>query len=452
MGWAGAGAAPYNNVIGIDPQLRDPEHGDYRLAPGSPAAGYGCQTFLGQPRAPGDPPACAAVRSGPRRRDVIDVSGSISVDTVWEADLVRVVGDVVVKDGVTLTIVPAVRVEFQDYYTLYVEGTVSAVGTPESRILFTTDDPQDFVVDSSHTGCWNGLRFENTRATNAPSRLAYCILEYSKATGGGGSLYPYGGGALSAFDFSMLSIEDCIFRNNVADYGGALFFYRNANPRIAGNLMVGNHALQNASAIYCAYAHPQIVNNTIVGNPIHNLENPYIDSCAVLSFIAKPVFTNNIIRDNDPDVLYLHSQLWSNKDYYTRCNDIEGYASIGGNIDADPTFADPDNGNYDLAVGSPCIDAGDTAAAAGDGFDLDGRLRVARWVVDMGAYEVPFGDLNCDGRVDFGDINPFVLALSNPTAWQATYPGCELLYGDISDDQALDLGDINPFVALLVAP
>jgi hypothetical protein len=88
-------------------------------------------------------------------------------------------------------------------------------------------------------------------------------------------------------------------------------------------------------------------------------------------------------------------------------------------------------------------------AAPADGFDLDGRLRVARFVVDMGAYEVPFGDLNCDGRVDFGDINPFVLALSDPSAWQAAYPGCELLYGDISGDQELDFGDINPFVALL---
>ena len=427
----------------------DPDNGDYRPAPGSPARGYGCQTFPGKDRVPHAAPASPAMAHDLARRDVIDVSGLISVDTVWDADTVRVVGDVTVTDGAILTIVPGVRVEFQDYYALYVAGSIVAVGTPADRILFTTHDPQDFGVDQSHTGCWNGMRFESTPATNAPSHLAYCIVEYSKATGGGGGLYPYGGGAVSAVDFSKLTIENCILRSNVADYGGALFFYRNANPRIAGNLIVDNHALQNASAIYCAYSHPQIANNTIVGNPIHNEENPYIDSCAVLNFISKPVFTNNIIRDNNPDVVYMHTQLWHNKDYYTHHNNIEGYESIGGNIDADPRFADPDNGDYDLSFRSPCIDAGDNAAAPADGFDLDGRLRVARFVVDMGAYEVPFGDLNCDGRVDFGDINPFVLALSDPSAWQAAYPGCELLYGDISGDQELDFGDINPFVALL---
>jgi len=247
----------------------------------------------------------------------------------------------------------------------------------------------------------------------------------------------------------VLTVENCIFRSNVADYGGALFFYRNANPRLAGNLVVDNHALQNASAAYCAYSHPRFVGNTIVGNPIHNAADPYIETCAVLDFVCKPVFVNNIVRDNEPEVLYMHSQLWSSKDCYTHYNNIEGYPITGGNIDADPLFADPATGDYDLSIGSPCIDVGDNAAAAPDGWDLAGRLRIARGVVDMGAYEVPFGDLNCDGRVDFGDINPFVLALSNPAVWQAAYPGCELLYGDINDDQVLDFGDINPFVALL---
>ncbi len=59
------------------------------------------------------------------------------------------------------------------------------------------------------------------------------------------------------------------------------------------------------------------------------------------------------------------------------------------------------------------------------------------------------GDLNCDGSVDFGDINPFVLALSNPALWQQTYPGCPILNGDINNDGAFNFGDINPFVALL---
>jgi hypothetical protein len=67
-------------------------------------------------------------------------------------------------------------------------------------------------------------------------------------------------------------------------------------------------------------------------------------------------------------------------------------------------------------------------------------------------YGVLRGDLNCDGSVDFGDINPFVLYLSSNALWQTTYPTCSVLNGDINGDGTYgqaSFGDINPFVALL---
>ena len=63
------------------------------------------------------------------------------------------------------------------------------------------------------------------------------------------------------------------------------------------------------------------------------------------------------------------------------------------------------------------------------------------------------GDMNCDGTVNFGDINPFVLYLSNLSAWQAANPGCPPANGDINQDGTYpSFGDINPFVALLSQP
>jgi len=54
--------------------------------------------------------------------------------------------------------------------------------------------------------------------------------------------------------------------------------------------------------------------------------------------------------------------------------------------------------------------------------------------------------------VDFGDINPFVLALTNPAGYQAAFPQCDILNGDINGDGRVDFGDINPFVRLLTNP
>jgi len=63
------------------------------------------------------------------------------------------------------------------------------------------------------------------------------------------------------------------------------------------------------------------------------------------------------------------------------------------------------------------------------------------------------GDLNCDGQVDFADINPFVLALSDWERWKQLHPDCPPINADINGDGQYGgtngFGDINPFVNLL---
>jgi len=66
--------------------------------------------------------------------------------------------------------------------------------------------------------------------------------------------------------------------------------------------------------------------------------------------------------------------------------------------------------------------------------------------------EVLTGDVNCDGLVDFHDINPFVVLIVSPAAWQAAYPDCPMLNGDINLDGSVNFGDINPFVTLITGP
>lgn len=68
-----------------------------------------------------------------------------------------------------------------------------------------------------------------------------------------------------------------------------------------------------------------------------------------------------------------------------------------------------------------------------------------------GPFQYLTGDINCDGVISYADINPFVLALSDQTAYETQYPNCRYLNADANLDGTVSYADINPFVALLSA-
>lgn len=57
------------------------------------------------------------------------------------------------------------------------------------------------------------------------------------------------------------------------------------------------------------------------------------------------------------------------------------------------------------------------------------------------------GDTNCDGTVNFKDIDPFVTALGGPANWP--YLDCPWLNADANADGNVTFKDIDPFVARL---
>ena len=85
----------------------------------------------------------------------------------------------------------------------------------------------------------------------------------------------------------------------------------------------------------------------------------------------------------------------------------------------------------------------DVVVSAIDAYPYEGTL-LATWSL--------LGDLNCDGIVNLGDINPFVLALTNPAGYVIAYPDCNIMNGDINGDGYVNLGDVNPFVRLITSP
>jgi carboxypeptidase B len=68
-------------------------------------------------------------------------------------------------------------------------------------------------------------------------------------------------------------------------------------------------------------------------------------------------------------------------------------------------------------------------------------------VVTQPEWEV--GDVNCDGFVNAFDIDPFVVALTDPAAYAAAYPGCDMNNADANGDGVVNAFDIDPFVVLL---
>ena len=84
-------------------------------------------------------------------------------------------------------------------------------------------------------------------------------------------------------------------------------------------------------------------------------------------------------------------------------------------------------------------------------------LRVAGVGAQFGDYTLTviceqaygLGDLDCDGDVDSFDIDPFVLAVTDPATYAVQYPDCDYMLGDLDCDGDVDAIDIDPFVVCL---
>jgi predicted outer membrane repeat protein len=175
-------------------------------------------------------------------------------------------------------------------------------------------------------------------------------------------------------------INNSSFYNNYGDSGGAIQNQGiNSQPVITNCLFDGNTAAQLGGAVYNSEGEPTLINSTIVENTAG------VDGGGVASESGQgrgPTIINSILWNNSgleifDDLSSLTSAFYSN---------IEGGYSGTGNIDLDPSFVDAAAGDYSLAPGSPCIDAGDNASVS-TSFDLNGDPRITNGTVDMGAYE-----------------------------------------------------------------
>ena len=122
---------------------------------------------------------------------------------------------------------------------------------------------------------------------------------------------------------------------------------------------------------------PRLKNCTFVANTSPN--------GAALDMISGWMTLENcIVWDNLPE------QLTTRVGLSASYSNVQGGRVGDGNIDADPLFVDPANGDYRLQENSPCVNAGNPDSLM-ETFefetDRDGNPRIAGDRVDMGAYE-----------------------------------------------------------------
>ena len=273
------------------------------------------------------------------------------------------------------------------------------------------------------------------------------------------------GGGLVLGGGSDIRVVNCQFHGNsasgfVLSAGGAIHVQPGGSPRFVNCLVTGNSAdlgggINNFGGT-ATYANCTITGNTAAkqGGAFHS------------HFNSEPLLTGCILWDNGPQPIVDDDDALTTVNY----SDVQdGWTGEGANnIDADPMFVDPENGDYRLSAGSPCIDAAhnwgvpvDVNDYDEDGItnelfpvDLDGNPRFnadeadfdpgcgVPVVVDMGAYEyqfdpvedVIFADLNGDGSVGVVDL----LGLLGD--WGPCAKGCCL--ADLDLDGAVGVADL----------
>ena len=348
----------------------------------SPALEYGCQIFPARDNyISKENKKNENYNPIPLKRNSIEVGGIIASDEIWAADTVKVIDNITIADGVSLSINADVKVEFQGFYHIDVKGSLLAVGEPNNFIVFTSADNELFQIDYSETGAWNGIKFHDTSAQNETSVLQYCVFENSKS-------FDEKGGVFSVYNVSKLKITNCIFQNNLADYGGAVSCEYYSSPLLTGNIFKNNYAFIGGSPFYSSYSYPKLINNTVVENQVLN-EDDFYKTAALQTFISKPLLINNIFWEN---IANYHQalQLIECKGFYCSYNDIQNGHPGANNISANPLFIEDDNFDYALAANSPCINTGLLELPFDIDFpqhDIAGNSRINLPDIDMGAIE-----------------------------------------------------------------
>ena len=280
------------------------------------------------------------------------IEGDVSGTWTLQNSPYIVTGDITVPNSLSLVIVAGVEVRFDGFYKFVANGCLSAIGTDNNKILFTSNQP------NPNPGDWYNIQL------NVSCTLQYCIIEYA------GQPDPPTN-EVAVHVNGNCNIYDNILRYNAVSGIGMWMWDGLAN--ICHNIIYENYTdFYIGAGIYTQWSSANIENNTIANN---NFGGILLQGSGDYLTVI-----NNIIVNNDgngiqcdqisgrPLLMMDYNDVWGNNQNYQNINAGEH------SISDDPLFL---GGNdYHLTELSPCIDAGYP-----NPFNLDPDETIA----DMGA-------------------------------------------------------------------
>jgi len=264
-------------------------------------------------------------------------------------------------------------------------------------------------------------------------------------TGNSGSNVSDGGGINCSG--SSMSLENVTITDNSCGIGGGI--HCGGSSMSLENVTITGNSANKGGGIYCSSSSPSLENVTITGNSAN------YDGGGIICYSSSPSIVNTIVSDNNgnygiyvysgnPTITY--SNFWNNEygNFYG-VNDSIGVnvttnangdsCDVYCNIQFDPLFVDPANGDYHLIEDSPCVDAGDPSST----LDPDGT------VADMGAFfydqNHPSADFTANITngiypliIDFSDLSIMGLSGNPIIEW----------FWDFNNDGTIDSYEQNP--------
>jgi len=246
---------------------------------------------------------------------------------------------------------------------------------------------KDLVIKNGHDVYGGGIYCKES----SPNLKNMIIEDNSTSISGGGGIY---------CSSSSPSLENVTITGNNAHSGGGIECCSSSSPCLENVTITGNSASNDGGGICCRSSSPSLENVTITSNSTGD------DGCGIYCYNnSSPSLKNCIVSDNTGNYgIYLssgnttitYSDFYNNENgNFYNCGQWVGVnvtTNANGdscdayyNIQLDPLFVNPLNGDYHLSWAnyptpdytmSPCIDAGDPSSP----LDPDGTI------ADMGAY------------------------------------------------------------------